>query len=323
MFFALKQTQAIMKNSTIQFKNLYEVSQLSEDQCCELLTQIHWNTHQDCPHCGCYEKFWYIKTVKRYKCSVCKKQFSRIKGTVFEGSHVSMQKWVRAFIMFVNIKKGISSYGLAREIRVTQPTAWFMLHRIRFATFNNPDFKKKLSGIVEIDETYVGGKGKNRRYKKYKRGISTEQKTPVVGIVERGGMVRLAVVKRTKGLSAFAKCLTHDGTVVMSDDNKGYNRVKNKGREHHVINHTARQYVDFDNPEIHTNTIEGFWSHLKRGILGTYHWVSRKYLIRYCHEFQFRYNLREWEPLDSFYLLLSQCINTRLTYATLTACKNR
>ncbi len=150
---------------------------------------------------------------------------------------------------------------------------------------------------MEVDETYVGGKMKNKRYVRSKRGLVSENKTPVVGFVERGGNVRVVVVKRVKGLSSFAKSYTNDGTVVMTDDHMGYRRVSRKGREHYVINNGAKEYVDFDNPEIHTKTIEGFWSHLKRGITGVYHWVSKHHLIRYCHEFQFRYNLRNCEPL--------------------------
>lgn len=313
-----------MKNSKFSFKNLIEISQLSEEQCKEHLSEVHFQTQQNCPHCGCYDKFWFLKSVKRYKCSVCKKQFSVLKGTIFEASHIPLRKWFMAIFMLQTGKKGLSSYQLSRQISVTQSTAWFMLHRIRKAMNNNPEFKRKLKGIVEVDETYVGGKGKNKRYVRFKRGLGSENKIKVVGFVEREGIARCIVVKKVnKSLSTFAKVFTEPNTIVMTDDHKGYRQLHNKNREHYVINHSAKQYVDFDNPDIHTNTIEGFWSLLKRGVLGTYHKMTKKHMLKYCHEFMFRYNTRNSTISDVFHLLISQCINVRLRYSILTACINR
>lgn len=229
---------------------------------------------------------------------------------MFEGSHVSLMKWFYAIYIFLSHKKGISSTQLAKDIGVTQKTAWFILERIRHelhgkfvATFNN---------MTQVDETYVGGKNKGRV--KNAQGRSLKRKVPVVGLLS-DGKIQTFVTPNTSGkiLKAIIYKLVKEGTTIISDGWKGYVGLSAK-YEHKVVDHGTGEYVK---DGFHTNSIEGFWSHLKRGIMGIYHKVSKKHLFRYCDEFAFRYNTRSFSDVERFSLFIMSTYK-RIRYHDLT-----
>jgi transposase-like protein len=230
-------------------------------------------------------------------------------GTIFEDSALPLQKWFHAMFVVSAHKKGISSCQLAKDISVRQATAWHMLHRIRL-TMSTGSFEKPLNGIVEIDETFIGGKP--RRFGK--RGFPHD-KAIAFGAIQRNGKARIQTIPDTKGdtLKSAVREIVSPDSIVMTDNYKGYAGLDKEYKEHGVISHSTHQYV---NGIIHTNTIEGFWSLLKRGIVGIYHHTSKKHLHRYCEEFEYRYNSRKLVDSDRFGMLLGAC-NGRLTYKNL------
>jgi transposase-like protein/DNA-directed RNA polymerase subunit RPC12/RpoP len=298
-----------MKNEPtkeVKFKNLLDVQKRFPDEkaCREYLELARWNGKIVCVHCGSSKKIYRINDGALYKCSACRKNFSIRVGTIFEDSALPLQKWFFAIYVFSSHKKGISSIQLGKDIGVRQATAWHMLHRLREGM--KPKTKKPLKGMVEADETYVGGKKKGG-----KRGRGSENKTPIFGMAERGGDVRTQPVERVNGatLKGLIKANVAPDTTVMTDEWGAY-RGLSKDYKHGVVNHGSKEYV---NGEIHTNTIESFWALLKRGIFGIYHHVSPEHLHRYCDEFQFRYNSRKSDETLRFASMLGQC-EGRLMY---------
>jgi transposase-like protein len=247
-----------------------------------------------------------------YKCRETGKNFSVRQGTIFEESRLPLHKWFFAIFLLHSLKKGISSVQIAKTIGVTQKTAWFMLHRVRYAV-EHQDFMRPLDGIVEIDEHYSGGSKKGG-----KRGRGAEKKSPILGMVERdGGEIRVEAVKDCKKATLvpiIRRNVKLAETCVVTDDFVVYNNMDRIASEHHSINHSAKQYVRDGN--VHTNTIEGFWSHLKLGIRAIQIHVSRKHLNRYCKEYQFRYNHRKVSDFQRFCEWMNIC-SGRLTYAQL------
>ena len=229
---------------------------------------------------------------------------------MFEGSHIPLDQWFYAIFIFTSHKKGISSIQLAKDIGVTQKTAWFMLGRIRY------NMKDKVSvqfdDFTQIDETYIGGRNKGRV--KHNRGRSLKTKVPVVGLV-CNGVARSFVVPNTKAavLKPLVKTLVKKGSTIITD---GYCSYKGLWRDydHKIVDHGRGEDVK---DSFHTNTIEGFWSHLKRGIEGVYHWVSKKYLADYCGEFDFRYNTRTLDETTRFVMFIESAYK-RLKYGELT-----
>lgn len=303
------------------FKNLLEIINHFSDKkvCIDYLTNIRWNGNITCAHCS-HDKVYELKGAnKRYKCASCRKQFSSTKGTIFENSPISLQKWFVAIYIMTEHKKGISSLQLSKDISVTQKTAWFMLQRIRFALATKSFDAPKMDTIVECDETYIGGKNKNRHAsKKVKnaQGRSVKDKAPVFGLVERNGRVVAMKVSNTTQaeIHPIINQYVAEGTKVMTDEWKAYKGL-DKRFTHAIVKHGEGIYVVGD---AHTNTIEGFWSLLKRGIIGIYHNVSVKHLDKYIDEFEFRYNNRESSNLERFDNMLS-CASKRLTYCALTS----
>lgn len=298
-------------------ENLYSLMQRFSDEeaCRKILEEIRWKNGIHCPHCACIGKIYKIKTTKGYKCGDCQKHFSLTKGTIFERSHIPLGKWFLVMYLFSAHKKGLSSHQLSRDLGITQSTAWFMLHRVRKAMRNNNDYKEKLQGIVEVDETYVGGKNKNRHWdkkKKHSQGRSTVDKAAVFGMLSRGGKVVAFKVNHLyqKGMQQLIKRKVEKGSTVNTDEFNVY-RGLNKHFSHGVVDHGRYQYC---NGNTHTNSIEGFWSLLKRGIIGIYHLVSRKYLNKYCAEFVFRYNTRQQGDEQRFFQLIFQSIDERLSF---------
>ena len=306
-----------------QFTNLKQlITHFSDEKTCrEYLEQQRWNGKPVCPYCGCSEKVYRIEKGKRYKCGNkdCHKKFSITVGTIFENSKIALSTWFAAVYLATAHKKGISSLQLHRDLGVTQKTAWFMLHRIRESMRDKaPDM---LSGTVEADETFVGGKNKNRhadKKVKFSQGRSFKDKTPVLGMIQRKGKLVTRVVKDTKAktLKPVITQMVQEGTVLITDDWDSYKRLAHP-YVHQVIKHGEGEY---SREGFHTNNIEGFWSLLKRGIFGIYHYTSPKHLNRYCDEFSYRYNTRKIADTERFTLSLSK-INGRLTYKNLISCQ--
>src|SRR5712692_5950354 len=257
------------------------------DRCFAFAVALRWPTGTvTCPRCGS-DSHSFVSTRRLWFCKGCKRQFTMKIGTIFEDSPLGMDKWMVAYWLLVNCKNGISSYELARDIGVMQRTAWFMLHRLRFA-LNTGSFK--MSGEVEVDETFIGGKARNMHVAQRKRritGTGGRDKTAVVGFVERGGKVQTVVVenRRKAILQAEIKKRVEAGSALYTDELLSYQGLESD-YAHKVINH-AVAYVD---GAVHTNTLENFWSLLKRGLSGTYVSVEPFHLFRYLDEQAFRYN---------------------------------
>lgn len=250
----------------------------------------------------------------KYRCKNTGKNFNVFTNTLFEGTKLPLQKWFVAIWLDSTSKKGISSLHLSEQIHVTQKTAWFVLHRIRNC-FNTDS--EKLFGQVELDETFVGGKNKNRhRNKKVhnSQGRSFKDKTPILGMVERGGRIKAFVIKNTsaKSITPLVKRHVDKKAKIFTDEWCGYDKVK-KIYDHAFVDHGKGQYV---NGDATTNTIEGFWSILKRGIIGIYQRVSPDHLQQYVDEFVFRYCTRNLNSSDRFNLFFYDTEN-RLTYKQL------
>jgi transposase-like protein len=255
-----------------------------EESCIEHLELLRWNGYVVSPF-DSTSKVYKCKGNK-FKCKNTNKYFNVRTGTMFDNTKIELQKWFLAIWLVTSHKKGISSLQLSRDLDVTQKTSWFMLQRIRkcFGIENNND----LDNDVEADETYVGGKNKNRHKNKKiegSQGRSAKDKTPVVGIIERGGKLNAKKVDNVQKetLSKEVIGCVKESAKLYTDEWLGYRGLE-KIYKHSVVNHGQGEYV---NGDTHTNTLEGFWSLLKRGIIGIYHFVSRKHLQDYVDEFVF------------------------------------
>jgi transposase-like protein len=306
---------------SLPFRTINDIAIHFQDKstCIEYLTQLRWNGKVKCAFCD-HDHVYELKgNHPRYKCAKCRKHFSAIKGTIFENSTVPLSKWFMAIFILSTHRKGISSVQVARDIGVTQKSAWFMMQRVRHA-FKMQSFtygKIGATNPVEADETYIGGKLSNMSLKKRKQIEKSGQqhKIIVAGAIERGGEIRAQVVEHTNydNIIPFLVKTVHQGTKLMTDEHVVYT---NMGRiyEHQTIKHALKEYV---RGEVHTNTIENFWSTLKRGIYGTYHFVSAKHVQNYLEEFAFRFNNRNITEAQRFDKLVSLS-NHRITYKELT-----
>ena len=269
-----------------------------------------------CPRCGS-EKHSFVKKRKLWHCKGCKKQFTLKVGTIFENSPLGLDKWMCAYWILTNSKNGVSSCELARSIGVTQKSAWFILHRIRMTL--KEDATIKLSGECEADETFIGGKARNMHVSKRMRritGTGTKDKVAVMGILERGGKVRAAVVptRRKAVLQAEVRKHVEAGSALYTDFLLSYDGLA-ADYAHQVVDHA----VEYVNGRIHTNGLENFWSLLKRGIHGTYVSIEPFHLFRYLDEQTFRYNNRKnIGDQQPFELAMGNVAGKRLTYAELT-----
>lgn len=290
------------------------------------LESLRWPNGPVCPHCGESERKPYklkSKTRSLWKCAACRKQYTVTVGTIFEGSHIPLNKWLLAFYLLCSSKKGMSAHQLHRMLGVTYKSAWFMAHRIRYA-MEQPAFTRLLEGTVEVDETYVGGKPRRSNRKQHKpldpkqpdkrrTGRGSANKTAVVALVERGGELRsfriASVTAATLG-GAIREHVAQDAHL-RTDSFSSYVKVGREYASHKIVNHLD-VFVDGD---AHTNTAESAFSLLKRGIMGSYHHVSPAHLPRYLAEFDFRFNRRKVSDAERTRQALLATEGKRLHYA--------
>lgn len=306
-----------------QFKNLQQLLDFFKDEetCKKYYEEKRWGGNVACPHCGSLKVY---RTNRGFKCGekVCYKKFTVTVGTIFENSKIGLRTWFAAMYLISTSKKGVSSLQLGEQLGITQKTAWFVLHRIREMLKDNDT--NRLSGTVSVDESYVGGKNKNRHKSKKvenSQGRAAIDKTPVVGLLQEGGKVKTFVVKTTDAetLHNIMGENVSEGSTVVTDAYRSYNGLSDR-YTHVVVKHEEGGYtVTIGNKKFHTNNIENFWSIFKRGIIGIYHFVSAKHLQRYCSEFGYRYNERELTGVERFETALLKCDGTRLKYETLIA----
>ncbi len=287
----------------------------TEQECINHLEQLRWNGNVVSPFDA--DSKVYKCAGNKYKCKNTGKYFNVKTDTIFDDTKVPLQKWFLALYVFSSHKKGISSHQLAKDISVTQKTAWFMLHRLRYA-FDHPAFKSALGEVVEIDETFVGGEAINKHSKKKnknEKGNTIHEKAPVLGMLERGGNVIAFVVPSVKSRVIVPLIIENviPTAIIMTDEYRGYNILKRRFT-HKKVNHSAKEFVS---GMCHTNGIENFWSHLQRGVVGIYHWVSTPHLQSYVDEFSLRYNTRKHTTSSRFNLILNNVSGRKMTYETL------
>lgn len=257
----------------------------TDEACLDFIFKNRWPKGLTCPNCE-KKDFYHVKCRKSYACK-CGYQVSPTEGTIFHKSSTPLTLWFHAIFLMSQSKNGVAAKELERQLGVTYKCAWRMAKQIRLL-MSDDDGPLGGNEIVELDETYVGGKAKG------KRGRGAANKTPVFGAVERDGKIKTKVVLNVRKLTLMPliKDMVTDSSVIVTDESNSYNDVKKLGHLHQSINHSKGQYVDGD---VHTNTIEGFWSQFKRSVNGTYHSVSRKHLQLYLDEFSFRYSHRKFD----------------------------
>ncbi len=269
-----------------EFSSLYTLFEAIPDEAAAIahFRAIRWKNGAFCPYCGGV-RIYDLKSGVRHKCADCRLSFSIKVGTVFEDTKIPLRKWLAAIWLITTHKKGIASTTLSRDIGVTQKTAWFMLHRLRHAA-RTRSFNRPLGGAVEVDETFIGGKAGNRplkeRMARRASGAPPKAKTIVLGLLERGGELRAGVVDGTsqEDLETVVRAHVGEGASVYTDEHRAYRDLKN-GYDHQTVAHSLEEYA---RGPVHTNSIEGFWSLLKRRIYGIHHWVSPKHLDQYVAE---------------------------------------
>ncbi len=300
-----------------EFKSIFDLIKAfpTEQTCIDHLENLSWGGEPVSPFDASSKV--YKCAGNKYKCKNTGKYFNVRTGTIFDNTKIPLQKWFLALYVFSSHKKGISSHQLAKDISVTQKSAWFLLHRLRYA-FDHPNFKAAVGNIVEIDECGIGGQSYYKHANKKTKnadGATISNKASVIGFRERGGNVKAMVItdrnKETLLPIVYENVLPD--SILMTDELAAYQSLK-PDFEHYSVNHSAKEFV---NHMAHTNGIENFWSHLKRGIDGIYHQISKGHLQAYVDEFTLRFNTRKFNTQGRFDLVLSAVSNKRLTYKSL------
>jgi transposase-like protein len=289
----------------------------NEDAAIAMLESLRWPNGAACPHCGGADphrvqvgKASAGKRAARkglWRCTQCQRQFTVKVGTVFEQSHIPVSKWLMAIHLLAASKKGMSAHQFHRMLGLTYRAAWFMAHRLRHAMSVEGGLFAKLDGTVEVDEVYIGPRRRRMGDREYK------PKMPVIGLVERGGRARLFPVENVNQYTLKAAVDAHVSKKarIVTDDLPTYVGPVVGAREHETVVHSKKEYVRGD---IHTNTVEGFFGLLKRGITGSFHHVSKGHLHRYCDEFEFRYNRRDMTDGERAAEIVTGAEGKRLTY---------
>jgi transposase-like protein len=256
----------------------------TDDACLAHLMKVRYGESLDCPRCKRTGKFYRIRKIPAYECQWCGHHLHPMAGTPFQDSHTPLQKWFYAMYLFTTSRHGVPAKELQRQLGLTYKTAWRMAHEIR-KYMGQVDGDNGLSGHVEADETFVGGRRKGIR------GRGAAGKTVVFGMVERGGDVMTKIVKnaKRKTLYPLIEKAIKKGSTISTDEFRSYGTLGKQGYTHGTVEHGAKQYV---NGIHHVNSLEGFWSQIKRSIKGTHIHVSKKHLAKYLGEFEFRYNMR-------------------------------
>ncbi|NOY43690.1 MAG: IS1595 family transposase [Planctomycetes bacterium] len=302
--------------------NLIEVASLTEDDAMAYLESLRWPDGPVCPHCGSSNCTRMNGKAHRKGCiqcnnSECRKQFTVKVGSILESSKVSLVKWVLAFHLLCSSKKGFSALQLKRELSLgSYRTAWFMLHRIRHA-METQSFDKPMEGVVEVDETYIGGKP---RYKQKGRTGRGTTKQPVMALVQRQGEVRCGPIPNVTSKTLIGAIRKHvqPDAVIVTDELPAYKRLTNYFAEHEHVKHSRRQYVKTreDGFKVFSNTVESFFALIKRGHYGVYHSMSKAHIHRYCAEYGFRWNHRMVSDSSRRDAAIRRISGKRLKYKT-------
>ena len=288
----------------------------TDEACRDYLEHLRWPNGIECPKCG-GKSISRIKTRKKLDCNACRHRFSVTTGTVFQDSHLPLPKWFAAVYLLCEAKKGMSALQLKRTLGVAQKTAWYLCHRIRAAMID-PD-AEPLTGIVEADETYIGGKMRRGTYKTKREATQhrLDNKTTVLGAIERGGKLRVRVAPDSEQETVHGFLREHvadEAEAIYTDSHRSYRGVADHNTRHEYVNHTADEWVRGD---VHTNTVESAWSLFDRAVIGSYHKVSKKHLPAYLQEFEYRFNNRD-NPYLFRDVLLRLLDSDNLTYKELT-----
>lgn len=300
----------------LKFKSISQLLAVfpNEQTIIKYLEKHRWDgklpTSPYCPN----GKVYFCPSINQYKCKNTGKTFNVKTGTAFANTKLPLRKWFIAAYLFTR-KKGVSSCQLAKDLDISQKSAWNLLDDLRSNLKQTNLIKDMLKGFVEIDETFIGGKNRNRHWNKKvpnSQGRSWKDKVPVLGMLERNGNLIAQVVQNTKQetIEPIIKANIKQGSNVYTDEWHAYKDL-NKWFNHQIVNHSIKQYV---NGKATTNSIENPWSHLKRMIYGTYHWISKKYTPKYVDEFVLRFNTRKYSEQERFNLVLSSIVGKQLTY---------